>query len=83
MKIYQLLGLLGVWVALLPQFGLPPIWKIIFSALTGILIIGVSYVIRHKEMQRDRSRGGSVRAKDTFVEHIPDRIERVDSYDSP
>lgn len=47
----QILCLLGVWVILFLFLGVPSLWHKIISAITGLIIIFVSYNLPHEKKQ--------------------------------
>jgi len=49
-KAYVLL-VLGVWLAVLPYLGFPYSWKDILTTVTGLIIIGLSFML-YKELKK-------------------------------
>lgn len=43
MKLHNTLGLLGLWILILPFLGFPPDWKTVFLVVTGIVLLYVAY----------------------------------------
>lgn len=50
MRKIRMLLFLGIWVAILPYLGFPYTWKDFLGALTGLVLIGFSYML-YKETQ--------------------------------
>ena len=62
--------LLGVWVIVATQLGIPSHpWLTIVFALSGLAIVIVGFLLRADAL----TRGGSRSQHHTFVENLPDR----------
>ena len=44
--------LLGIWVMVLPFLGFPNSWRKILFAITGLLLVYVSYTLRRRAVLR-------------------------------
>ena len=40
---------LGIWIAILPYFGIPHFWKNILLTLSGLALVYLSYLIYRQE----------------------------------
>jgi len=40
---------LGIWIAILPYFGIPHFWKNILMTLSGLILVYISYLIYREE----------------------------------
>ena len=46
--------ILGIWVAILPYFGVPHFWKNILMTLSGLVLVYISYLIYRQEKQEKK-----------------------------
>ena len=44
----RIIFILGIWVGLLPFLGFPSSWKSIFFAISGLILVYISYIL-HRE----------------------------------
>lgn len=40
---------MGIWIAILPYFGIPHFWKNILMTLSGLILVYISYLIYREE----------------------------------
>lgn len=73
----QILGVIGVWVIILPFLGLPSSWKSILLVLTGIGICSLAYSTRRAQSSMDSGDmdGGNGPKNKIFMENTTSEIK--------
>lgn len=57
--------LLGIWIVVVPQLGVPMPWRTVLLTVSGLLLIVIGLYLRAES----RSRPGAVRRDQSFVEN--------------
>lgn len=76
----QILGIIGVWVIILPFLGLPSSWKSILLVLTGIGICSLAYSTRRSSSQFESDNNSTNAAKsgsNAFMESVSSKDTEV------
>jgi len=57
MRKVRAVSFLGIWVAILPYLGFPHSWKNILFTLSGLCLVGVSYMLYKEFKAREKEEG--------------------------
>jgi hypothetical protein len=64
--------IIGIWVAILPYLGFPYSWKDVLFALTGLVIIFISYLMYEENKPKDvKGKFDNFRENADFNEEVP------------
>jgi len=68
---------LGILYLVIPNLGIPDIWKLYFYISSGVVLVFVGYSLRRSAYLRSIQKENGERSTDSFVEHIAKREPRV------
>jgi hypothetical protein len=70
MRKERTLLVLGIWIAILPFLGFPSSWRALFSVLSGLALIYLSYIFYQEKRARISKESNQ---SQTFVDNIEEK----------
>ena len=61
---------LGILLLVIPNLGIPDVWKLYFYIGAGIVLVLVGYSLRRSSYLRSIEKGNGEQGTDSFVEHV-------------